>query len=271
MSRIGPYMHTPEGKRPLNIYEAIAGSSDFGGRTPSKKGLDIAIGTLRKNERKVIGLRYGVCGKGQCRTLREIGFLMKLSTCRIRQIETKALRKLRHPSRSSIVFDPSVRQLKETVDRLTGEVGNLRDEIRRVRSNMDIRRVGSKIPIEWEGRKVDELELHSRTLNALCRANVVTVEQLTWMTDDELLKLKGFGRSCLYELREVLSTIETGWAYYFVFADPRINRFGGGLHLFPDCHVGNGYPAITVRESIPGKAVICGDCLGRRVKNVGAS
>jgi RNA polymerase primary sigma factor len=57
------------------------------------------LSTLTRREEKVIRLRFGL-GDGTPRTLEEVGTIFKVTRERIRQIEAKALRKLRHPSRS---------------------------------------------------------------------------------------------------------------------------------------------------------------------------
>jgi RNA polymerase primary sigma factor len=55
--------------------------------------------TLTPRENKVLRLRFGL-EDGRCRTLEEVGLEFSVTRERIRQIEAKALRKLRHPSRS---------------------------------------------------------------------------------------------------------------------------------------------------------------------------
>lgn len=60
-----------------------------------------ALGTLTPREARVIRLRFGFEG-GEELTLKQIGKLFNVSGARIRAIEMKALRKLRHPSRSEI-------------------------------------------------------------------------------------------------------------------------------------------------------------------------
>ena len=60
--------------------------------------------TLTEREEKVIRLRFGL-EDGKSRTLEEVGQLFGVTRERIRQIEAKALRKLRHPSRSRKLKD----------------------------------------------------------------------------------------------------------------------------------------------------------------------
>ncbi|MDJ0715850.1 MAG: RNA polymerase sigma factor RpoD [Prochloraceae cyanobacterium] len=58
--------------------------------------------TLTPREREVVSLRYGL-DNGQMKTLEQIAQIFKLTRERIRQIEAKALRKLRHPNRNSVL------------------------------------------------------------------------------------------------------------------------------------------------------------------------
>jgi RNA polymerase primary sigma factor len=58
-----------------------------------------ALTTLTPREAKILRLRFGIEGNAEC-TLEELGNQFELTRERIRQIEVKALRKLRHPDRS---------------------------------------------------------------------------------------------------------------------------------------------------------------------------
>ena len=69
-----------------------------------KEQLDDVLSTLTPREKKVIQLRFGL-EDGRQRTLEEVGEEFGVTRERIRQIEAKALRKLRHPSRSKKLKD----------------------------------------------------------------------------------------------------------------------------------------------------------------------
>lgn len=69
-----------------------------------KEQLAEVLGTLTDREKKVLKLRFGL-EDGKARTLEEVGKSFKVTRERIRQIEAKALRKLRHPSRSKKLKD----------------------------------------------------------------------------------------------------------------------------------------------------------------------
>lgn len=69
-----------------------------------KEQLEEVLGTLTEREQKVLTLRFGL-EDGRARTLEEVGKEFNVTRERIRQIEAKALRKLRHPSRSRKLKD----------------------------------------------------------------------------------------------------------------------------------------------------------------------
>ena len=69
-----------------------------------KEQLEEVLGTLTEREQKVLTLRFGL-EDGRARTLEEVGKEFNVTRERIRQIEAKALRKLRHPSRSKRLKD----------------------------------------------------------------------------------------------------------------------------------------------------------------------
>ncbi len=87
--------------------EQVPAPSDAAAFTLLKEQLVEVLGTLTEREQKVLRLRFGL-DDSRTRTLEEVGKEFNVTRERIRQIEAKALRKLRHPSRS--------RKLKDYLD-----------------------------------------------------------------------------------------------------------------------------------------------------------
>ena len=88
-------------------YDNVPVPADAAAFTLLKEQLIEVLGTLTEREQKVLRLRFGL-DDGRARTLEEVGKEFNVTRERIRQIEAKALRKLRHPSRS--------RKLKDYLD-----------------------------------------------------------------------------------------------------------------------------------------------------------
>ena len=87
--------------------ENITSPADAAAFVLLKEQLNEVLGTLTEREQEVLKLRFGL-DDGRTRTLEEVGKEFNVTRERIRQIEAKALRKLRHPSRS--------RKLKDFLD-----------------------------------------------------------------------------------------------------------------------------------------------------------
>jgi RNA polymerase primary sigma factor len=103
-------IETPVGKEEdTHLKEFIAdevGLSPFEAASQEllKGHINEVLDTLNPRERKVLELRFGL-KDGRSRTLEEVGRDFGVTRERIRQIEAKALRKLRHPSRSKKLKD----------------------------------------------------------------------------------------------------------------------------------------------------------------------
>jgi RNA polymerase primary sigma factor len=78
--------------------KAAENPSDMTSYSLLKDKLSDVLGTLTERERRIVELRFGLID-GYARTLEEVGKQYKVTRERIRQIEAKALRKLRHPTR----------------------------------------------------------------------------------------------------------------------------------------------------------------------------
>lgn len=84
--------------------EVIENPVDHTTRVILREQLDEVLDTLTDREENVLRLRFGI-DDGKMRTLEEVGKVFDVTRERIRQIEAKALRKLRHPSRSKQLKD----------------------------------------------------------------------------------------------------------------------------------------------------------------------
>ena len=100
--------------------ETIKGSQDKSTESPIntaaftvfQEKLEEVLKTLTEREERVLRLRFGL-GDGYPRTLEEVGSVFKVTRERVRQIEAKAIRKMRHPTRS--------RKLKTFLDWVVSE------------------------------------------------------------------------------------------------------------------------------------------------------
>ena len=93
-SRLMDFIHDEEALAP----------DDAALKTITNEDIDSVLHTLTPREEAVIRLRFGL-KDGRCHTLEEVGTEFNVTRERIRQIEAKALRKLRHPSRSKKLKD----------------------------------------------------------------------------------------------------------------------------------------------------------------------
>jgi RNA polymerase primary sigma factor len=84
--------------------EAALAPADAASNQMLKEQVMDVLNSLTTRERKVLELRFGL-DDGRSRTLEEVGREFRVTRERVRQIEAKALRKLRHPSRSKRLKD----------------------------------------------------------------------------------------------------------------------------------------------------------------------
>ena len=84
--------------------ENTPGPADATSNTMLAEALDEILGTLTEREADVLRMRFGLYD-GRTRTLEEVGQIFGVTRERIRQIENKAIRKLRHPSRAKKIRD----------------------------------------------------------------------------------------------------------------------------------------------------------------------
>ncbi len=84
--------------------EEVGTPVDVASNSVLREQLEKVLDTLTEREREVLKLRFGL-EDGYSRTLEEVGHIFEVTRERIRQIEAKALKKLRHPSRNKVLRD----------------------------------------------------------------------------------------------------------------------------------------------------------------------
>ena len=87
-----------------SVYEEAEKPEEVLDKKELKAELEKILGTLTPRQAKVIQLRFGLNGCGE-HTLEEVGNMLNIGKERVRQIEAKALRNMRHPSRSKAFKD----------------------------------------------------------------------------------------------------------------------------------------------------------------------
>lgn len=103
-------LETPVGKDTRDSTATLGSFIEWNGDTPEeatvksllREDIESVLKTLSPRERDVVRMRYGF-DDGKMKTLEEIGNIFAVTRERIRQIEAKALRKLRHPTRNAVL------------------------------------------------------------------------------------------------------------------------------------------------------------------------
>ena len=189
-----------------------------------ERGLDFALSTLTDREQTVLKFRFQ-----EYMTFSEVGKEFKVTNERIRQIEAKALRKLRHPSRmkyykfglTGIEQYNSLKDIQKLIDEKKKELDNLNYEIEEAVKEMERIKVEPYTPKKdgtlKGGQSIEELDLSVRTFNCLRRYNIRTIGQLIEVAEKEeqLLKIRNLGRKSIDEIYNKL------WVMCHV--DPRQN------------------------------------------------
>jgi len=94
-STFGDFINDPDAVNPASAAANIL----------RQQRIEDVLGSLTEREEKVLRLRFGIGGNDFPRTLEEVGTIFNVTRERVRQIETKALNKLRHPSRRAQLLE----------------------------------------------------------------------------------------------------------------------------------------------------------------------
>lgn len=179
---------------PRNLMAAIMKQDYYNDRLPDIEDVTNTLLTLLPHEKDVIEFRYkdGL-------TLKETGEYVGVTGERIRQIELKALRKLRHKSRLNNLVYVQVKASDYNV--LLNEVRKLRADVSRLMIEMD---TDPDFIIKKNKQvSIDELNLSIRPYNCLKRAGINTIGDI--LTHD-LLRVRNLGRKSLHEIVNVVES-----------------------------------------------------------------
>lgn len=191
---------------PFNLIRAIYGDYEDDNthtETTYIKGLYEQIGKLSKMEQAYLTMRYK-----EGLTLRACGEHFGITGQSIRQTTQKALRKLRHPSRSKHFAAIPIIQLH----RLENQNWKQHEEINQLKSALNALQAGRIDPDvivllaeilhpEHLSAHIGELNLSTRAYNALSRIGVTTVRDIIVIPEDQLIHTRNLGEKTVQEIK----------------------------------------------------------------------
>lgn len=202
--------------------------------TDIDESMEYVLSTIKDREREVLLFRYqdGL-------SLRQTGEEMGITTERVRQIEGRALRRLRHPSKGNILkygmayknyLDERTANVEKMRLEYEKEIDKLTEEMKGAvtsRSIEDLRKLRTKIDsllltsnqkllkekdeqqeyadVEIPLVRIEDLPLSVRTYNCLMRGRYKYLHELKGKTVSQMMKLRNFGPMCLEELSNVVA------------------------------------------------------------------
>ena len=206
---------------PLNLVQAIYGDSKTIYMTDEKSYKEISENidyildnTMTPREAMTIRMIF----RGHAK-LEDIAATLGVTRERVRQIELKALRKLRHPSRTNAIFTPFKlsEQIKEKTEILEQKNKELSELISKSLDHIDIlskalKSVGAEITVTLDNpnaelavllaRKIEDIDFSVRASNCMRRAGIETLKDLTERTENEMLNVRNLGRKAFDEIKE---------------------------------------------------------------------
>ncbi len=176
----------------------------------------ILCNLMEAREANVLRMRF----KGKL-SLDEVAKILDLTRERVRQIEARALRKMRHPSRAKAIFAPyrlsqEIKERTEVLDKKNLELARLitkcLDQIDTLSKALD--GVGIKVSTEKPNtyvttlaRNINEFEFSVRAYNCMKRAGINTIGDLTEKTEEEMRQVRNLGRLGLQEIKDKLTSL----------------------------------------------------------------
>ena len=217
-----------EAPYPYNLLDDIFGETfDHMLTEDEEKGLNVCLSMLSDREQEIIKLRYG-----KEMTLVEAGRKIGVTQERIRQIQAKALRKLRHPVRSNyILYGEQGNKKKMELDIRERDLNLLAERLNAMQKQIELKESVQSIenvkPYNYDEPKpckygrngltysdaFMDLELSIRAFNCLARAGCLSVSDVVEkIRDGSIIKVRNLGRKTLEEVIERIKK-QTGMTF----------------------------------------------------------
>lgn len=180
------------------------------------KRIDFVLTTLYEREKQVLELRYN-----QGLTLDEVGALLNITKERVRQIECKAIRKLRHPSRLKTITEPEMCvELQNRITMLTKlqqdshrTLNNLEERLKLLESehveelnliNQIKEKYNFNLTEVQPNLTINDVDLSVRSYKCLKGANYNKLSDIAKLSYNDLTKIRNLGINSINEIKSVL-------------------------------------------------------------------
>ena len=215
---------------PYNLMEAITGETiDYILTKDNKDGIAIALASIAPREKHVIEGYYR-----DDKNFEEIGQYFNVGRQRIRQIHSKAIRKLRHPSRINMIkfgyngmlmkyeYDKKLRDLELREERLEQLEKIFNEKVAEYRTSgdaEDINNFCNRLPEVPQTlmTPIENLDLSVRAFNCLKRSNHDTVSDvIDCIEDGSIDTIRNMGRKTIEEIIYIISKFigQDAWEFY---------------------------------------------------------
>lgn len=167
-------------------------------------GLKEALNTLSIREKQALQLRFGL-EDGELRTYEEVGIHLKVSKERVRQIEAKAIRKLKHPTRIKMILsDYYFKNKQEQIEILKNTLKLANEKIKLLRGKFN-----DKYTLLKTIQPIERLTLPVRIENALKALDITSIGELLKYPINKLEQGKNLGKKSTQLIQENLNNYLT--------------------------------------------------------------